>query len=942
MSLARPHLPLFGFLLSIFVSGPLANGTEGFAFFEEKVRPVLSTYCYDCHSEEAGKQKGGLLLDRKEGWQTGGDSGPAIIPGDLEESILLHSISWLDDNLQMPPKRKLGPAEIGILQQWVKMGAPDPRDQELHKALRKNFIDYETARKGWSVQPHRNPPVPENMHSEWPANGIDHFILSAIESAELTPVADASPEELIRRTSFDLTGLPPTTEQVASFVKSPGQQHFAQLVDEMIASPQFGEKWGRHWLDVVRYADSNGGDRNFTYHHAWRFRNYVIDSFNKDRPYHEMVRQHIAGDLLPAANDTQRSEQLIASSFLSLGPKMLTERDKEKLYLDTADEQIDTIGRAFLGLAIGCARCHDHKFDPISQEDYYAMTGFFRSTQVILGTQNGCVNVASWVEQALPGADKSLAEKVARSELVMRLAVDSSFRQKAGGKMSLDGLPFGGVLYDETDAQLIGDWTPSTLTKYRFGEQYIHDDRKAKGKKRVVFRGSLPESGEYEVRLAYSSHQSRAQNIPIVVHSKHGRKIVELNQRKTPSVGDLFEPIGQFYFEKGGACSVTIETTGTDGYVIVDGLQFIAVKDMASEKLALSGEQDIPNGDLYRMSEKELKSELAKLLKSFRKEPLAMAPRDAEDSGDIHLRVRGEVSQPGPVIPRNFLKVLHNGPKPQIPEGSSGRVEFADWLTGPGNALLDRVMVNRIWHHLFGRGIVKTVDNFGKLGAEPTHPGLLDYLAFRFRNEGGSVKSLIREIVLSRSYQLSSQPTASHLEKDPQNATFARQNRRRLTSEEIRDSVLFLTGHLSLEKGKATSLSYGIDLDKPMSFSKNTLRTVYLPVARNNLVAEMELFDSANPDLVTGARPTTTVPTQALYLLNNQDLLKRARELAEQSMHSRDPTAWLYSKILNRKATRSELGRANSFLTELGGEQPASLGHFAHLLLISNEFLFLK
>ncbi len=945
-------IPRFAPLLAgfaAFSAQPLA-ANEGFAFFENQVRPILAKRCFDCHSEEAGKRKGGLWLDRRGGWQTGGDSGAAIVPGDANSSLLVHAIRYRDQDLQMPPKNRLPEPEIAVLERWVAMGAPDPRDAALAGAVRREAIDYEAARKSWAFRGHVRPELPGVKNADWPRTAPDRFILARLEEKGLAPAEDADPRVLIRRAFFDLTGLPPTVAEVETFAKDPSPAAFEKMVDDLLGRRAFGEKWGRHWLDVARYADSNGGDRNFTFFQAWRYRNYAIDSFNRDRPFYEFVRQQLAGDLMPAKSDAERHDQLVASTFLALGPKMLTERDKEKLRMDTADEQVDTVGRAFLGLTLGCARCHEHKFDPVSQEDYYALAGIFRSTQVIMGTRNGCVNVASWVEQPLPAPEpenSQLAAKVERLELAMRLTVEKSFMKKAGGKMTLDNLPLAGVIYDNADVEIQGKWRTSTLNSVRFGADYIvHDPKKGdETGKRAIFRGALPENGEYEVRIAYSADKSRATRVPITVEHGKSATAVNLDQTRPPLVGGLFQPVGRFRFEKGARANVVIETTGADGYIIVDAVQFIPVSDIQREAMALAavaGEDS--DAALFRMSEGELKKEMTKLLKELRSENLAMAPRDAKDAGDINLRVRGEVGQLGPMVPRNFPRVLQPGPAPKIAEGQSGRLELAAWITAPENALLDRVMVNRIWLHLMGRGIVATPDNFGALGAAPTHPELLDHLASEFRAGGGSVKRLIREIILSRTYQLSARAPETLAEGDPGNELFGRRIRRRLTAEEIRDGVLYLAGQLETKPGAATATKFGEDLDEPMSFAKDRLRTVYLPVARNNLVAELEVFDAANPDLVSGSRVETTVPTQALYLINNAFFLAQADFLGRAALNAGDgdKIGWLYRTILGRPPLEPEKQRAAGFIAEVGLNAPEAHAHLAHLLLVSAEFLFVE
>jgi len=943
---ATPHIILLGAVLA---AAPFAAGrVTGMAFFENEVRPILSAHCYQCHSEDSGKKKGGLWLDRREGWQTGGDNGPTIEPGNLDNSLLIHAIRYEEPALQMPPKSKLPAEAIAVLEKWVAMGAPDPRDAALTGAVRQGGIDFDKARNYWAFKPLEDAPLPPVKNAAWPARPLDRFILARLDAENLAPAPDANPRDLIRRLHYDLTGLPPTAEEVAKFEQNPSTEAYETAVTELLARPSFGEHWGRRWLDVARYADSNGGDRNFTYFQAWRYRNYVIKALNEDKPYYDFVREQLAGDLLPAKTDEQRHDQLVASTFLALGPKMLTERDKEKLRLDVVDEQIDTMGRAFLGLTIGCARCHDHKFDPISQVDYYALGGIFRSTQVVVGTRNGCVNVASWVEQPLPipqPARTELASQIERLELTMRLTVERAYMGKAGGKKSLDMLPLAGVVYDESDAVLTGEWKKSTLSANRFGAEYAHDAKAGKGQNKAIFRGSLPESGEFEVRVAYNANPDRSKAVPITVEGLGKIYQVTLDQTKTPSIGGLFEPIGRFRFEKNSRANVIIHTENTDGvYVIVDAVQFINVDDLEREAnaIAMMGDGD----PLFRMSEGELKKELDRMIVQMRDKDLAMAPRDARDVDDCHLRVRGETGQLGPKVPRGFLTALSSGP-PVIPAGESGRRQLAEWITGADNALLDRVIVNRLWGHLFGNGLVSSVDNFGRLGELPTHPELLDHLARQFRAEGGSMKNMIREMVLSRTYRQSCDGDPRLRTLDPENKLQARHSRRRLAAEEIRDSLLWVAGRLDPAQGEATATKFGEDLDDVMDASKERLRTVYLPVARNNLLADMEVFDAANPDLVTGQRVPTTVPTQALYLMNSPFYKSQSKALGEKAQAAgSDPasvTDWLYHHLLFRQPDALEARTTGDFLYDLsqGPVTAEAAGDLAHVILASTEFLFL-
>jgi len=929
-----------------------AGATEDFAFFEHEVRPLLISRCYECHSEAKGQRKGGLWLDRREGWALGGDAGPAVVPGDPAASLLMESVHYGNEDLQMPPKSRLSEPEVAVLERWVRMGAPDPRNEVMVGAVRKEPINYEEARLEWAYGPLRG-----GASGDVPGV-IDDHIADRLSLSGLTSTARAEPGELLRRVHYALTGLPPTREEMASFQADSSEAAYAAIVDDLLSRSSFGETWGRHWLDVARYADSNGGDRNYTYYQAWRYRNWVIDAVNADLPYGEFVRAQLAGDLLAAKGlesgaltEAAARDYLVASTFVSLGPKMLTERDKEKLAMDAVDEQIDTLGQAFLGLTIGCARCHDHKFDPISQEDYYALAGIFRSTEVVGGTRNGCVNVASWVERPMPGSDREdpeLSAKVERLERVMRLTVEQSFKKKIGAKMVAGELPLRGLVYDDPISVREGVWTESSHSPRRIGTGYWHNDRKGDAETRVTFVAALPESGVYEVRLAYSAEDNRAKSVPVTLRSREGDHVFSLDQTKNPKVAGVLEPLGQFSFEKGVDYRLTISTEGTTGaYVVVDAVQFIPVVDIAGEAAALAGMGD----PLAQMSEGDLKKELERLIEELKNADLAMAPRDEATPSDVHLRVRGEVGQLGPLVARGFPEVFATDADTTIPAGSSGRVELANWMVGPAQPLLHRVIVNRVWHHLLGRGIIPSVDNFGRLGEAATHPALLDALAVEFGAKGGSIKALVRGIVLSETYRRSCDATPELRAQDPGNLYFGYQNRRRLSAEEIRDSLLLLSGEIDLSPAQATATPLGIDLDDPISVTEDRRRSVYLPVARNNPIAELAVFDMANPDYVSGLRQETTVPTQALYLLNSQALQTRSAKIGELAMSAArlpgEEVGWLYQTLLGRAPNPVESERARGLMADLSGgsEDPVALavacGQLAHVLLASAEFLYL-
>ncbi|MCH8923770.1 MAG: DUF1549 domain-containing protein, partial [Planctomycetes bacterium] len=367
-------------------------------FFEKSVRPLLIEHCYECHSEKADEVKGGLLLDSRDGWQQGGDSGPAIVPGKPNESLLLTAIGYDDPELQMPPKKQLADAEIAVLRRWIERGAVDPRGGKKTVQPRRGKVDIAAGRKFWAFIPPRDPPAPKVKNDVWPASPLDRFVLAKLESKGLRPAPPADKRTLIRRATFDLVGLPPTPQEIEAFLADDSPRAFARVVERLLSSPHYGERWGRHWLDVARYADSNGLDENIAHGNAWRYRDWVVAAMNRDKPYNEFLIEQLAGDLLPAVNDNNvKNDRLIATGFLSLGPKVLAEVDERKMEMDIVDEQIETVGRAFMGLTLGCARCHDHKFDPIASDDYYALAGIFKSTK----TMDSFTKIARWHENPL-------------------------------------------------------------------------------------------------------------------------------------------------------------------------------------------------------------------------------------------------------------------------------------------------------------------------------------------------------------------------------------------------------------------------------------------------------------------------------------------------------------------------------------------------------------
>ncbi len=636
-------------LIVIFAGATDASDTEGILFFESHIRPVLVEHCYKCHSAESKKLKAELYLDSREGFLRGGESGPVIVPGNPEQSRIMKAIEYEDPDFQMPPNNKLDEADILKFREWIEKGVPDPRDEEEHEQV-KPVIDLKAGRQFWAFKPIQATAPPVIKHKEWPTNHIDHFILAKLEANDLRPNDPAGPETLIRRVYFDLVGLPPTPEQIDEYLAATSQKKLAKIVDRLLESKAFGERWGRHWLDVARFAESSGGGRSLMYEHAWRFRDYVIDALNADKPFNEFIVEQIAGDLLKSESSEDYNEYLTASGYLMLGPINYEQQDKELLRMEVIDEQIDTLGRSFLGMTLGCARCHDHKFDPIPTHDYYALAGIFGSTDSLVPG-----NVSGFVTQALRQSGRSnegmlemKAANAKKAKLARGLSKIEDQLKQAGaiqGK-GVDLNRFKGIVIDDHQEKLVGNWKSSTFHGGFLGDRYIHDDGKEKGKNRAIFSPAIERGGLYEVRVSYTAGVNRSTSVPIIIHHQDGRDERRLDQTKTPPLGGSFISVGTYRFEADTKVSVTIETEGTDAVVIVDAVQFLRadgqvdiaenvkpnhVKPTAIDSPAPKNKNDTQIAKL-RNKQTDLESELKRLNQEWPTQAInvAMSVKDAK------------------------------------------------------------------------------------------------------------------------------------------------------------------------------------------------------------------------------------------------------------------------------------------------------------------------
>ena len=951
-------------------------------FFEARIRPVLIKHCYECHSTKSDEVKGNLLVDSAAGLLHGGDSGPAIVAGKPDESPLIEALRY--DGVEMPPDGRLSPSIVKNFERWVEMGSPDPRtDQPSPDVIKpQRTIDIEAGRQFWAFRPVEHHQRPEVSDNSWPKSDVDAFVLRKLETAGLKPAVDADRRTLIRRLYFDLIGLPPSPEEVTTFVADTSDNAVDTVVDRLLDSPQFGVHWGRHWLDVARYADSNGADFNATFHNAWKYRDYVIDAFNSDKPIDKFVREQIAGDLLAHENDEQLAEGIIATGFLMLGTKMLSERDKEKLTMDVVDEQLNTIGQAFMAVTLGCARCHDHKFDPIPTTDYYALAGILKSTRTLQGESQQYVS--TWPRRLLPAKEEHVAAvtKFDSTKKKLKASIKEAKSQAAALSKQIQLLSKNknALLVDDSEAKLTGSWTKSTFSKPFIGVGYIHDAKSEKGEKWAEFTVKIPHTAKYDVQLGYSGTTGRANNVPISIQHAKAEIEVSLDQEKKGPIDERFASLGQFPFESGKPAVITVSTRGTVGYVTLDAVRLVELDDNGEPVVNDVSEDD----EKLKAAEAELKETTNKQkqveaeLKQFDENapmplPKAIAVAEGEKIDDCEVNIRGEHRNLGPKAPRGFLQVAYSGEAPRIEEKQSGRRELAEWIANPNHPLTARVFVNRIWHHLVGQGIVASVDNFGRLGDKPTHPELLDRLATDFMRVGWSTKKMVRQIVLSRTYQLSSRHDEVSWNADPQNQLLWRAHRRRIPAESIRDAVLSVSGQLDLTpdgspvEGLGTLVTQNVADEKQVEQKETLHRSVYLPIIRSQLPPMLAVFDFADPDLVVGRRSVTNVPAQALLLLNSPFVMKQAEVAADrirriisakggnESPVPRTSIERTYELVLSRRPTNTEIDRAEKFLeaatrtddaaadNENGKSKVMSpLGQLIHTLFASVEFRMLE
>ncbi|MEZ6135617.1 MAG: PSD1 and planctomycete cytochrome C domain-containing protein [Pirellulaceae bacterium] len=1180
------------------VAPPSARGDESTAtaeqldFFEKQVRPLLIEHCYSCHSVRAKRLEAKLLLDSRQGHVLGGESGAAIVPGDADGSLLIEAVRY--ESYEMPPKGKLPNSDIETLVRWVNMGAPWP--EEAPPTTDKNREDFDLEQRKsefWVWQPIANVNSPEIKSTAWPRNEIDRHILAELEPAGLTPAQDADPTALLRRLYFDLIGLPPTPEEVQAFIANNGPNAVEDVVDRLLESPHFGERWGRHWLDLVRYAESRGHEFDNDTPNAFQYRDYVIRALNADVPYDQFVREHIAGDLLPEPrlHPTEHfNESVLGTGFWFLGEWVHSPVDIRKDESDRFDNMLDVMSKTFLGVTVACARCHDHKFDAISTADYYSLSGFLQSSdyrQVRFESMDQNRRVAErlasidakYQRQILELLESQGLRLPSQTSYLSDEAIVVDYGRIPQSQFLQDGFVFGrsprreGLPYLEMANP--PDWPKVTVARYGAAASdpvwsglesitkgavqnrsevanIAQSGRTLRSPTFTLKHGKLTclvegtghiiacvdshrliagplhketireiKSGErwvtldldryvgHRLHLEFIPNESTQLSIRLITQGLDAQGLTDLDRRLSAqdkqyveyaeraeailNSGNNLEIVERVFadFESGtyagwtvtgeafGEMPQTLETiapyqgringrgkffvnshnirpqqrdqgqdvgkgdalTGTltskeflidfdsieflvgggmhEGTtcvnLIVDGEAVLSATGKANNQMSLS------TWDVRRFAGKTAKIEIvdnhtsgwgnigvdhivfqnhvpssllkddaqvaaieqptadareraSRLIRAWQQEreqaasqivrKSHVAPAMLDGTGeDDHILLRGNSSKPGELEPRHFLTAISgNAPMP-ITTGS-GRLELAEQINDPNNPLTSRVIVNRIWHHLMGRGIVPTVDDFGYLGQRPTHPQLLDHLATRFVADGRSIKRMIKYIVLSRTYQMSSHASPRAIESDPNNLLWHYQPPRRLEGEVIRDSLLALSGRLD-----RTAFGPPVPIhltpfmdgrgrpDHSGPLDGDGRRSIYIAVRRNFISPFMLTFDTPVPFSSMGRRNVSNVPAQALILLNDPLVVELSREWGELALHSVagegdsatiERIQWMYLAAFGRHPTPQESQVAVAFLETQAAQQGVTTedsklwASFAHALVNTKEFIFLR
>ena len=915
-------------------------------FFEAKVRPLLVAHCYECHSEEATKAdnlQGGLRLDNRAGVRQGGAAGPIIVPGKPNESMLIRSIRYADKALQMPPKKPLSADQVAVLEKWVTLGAPDPREGDATVTSAKRGIDFNEGRKRWAFQPPMEHAAPNVINRSWPKQPLDHFVLAALEQRSLQPVRAATRQELIRRATFDLIGLPPTPEECIEFENDTEPGAWERVIQRLLSSPHYGERWGRYWLDVARYADDQGNSFLTPTPAAYLYRDWVVTAFNNDMPYDEFVRLQIAGDELPgpASNYITR---LAGLGFQSLGPQFRKGAAGEaKAKADELEDRVDTLSRGILGLTVSCARCHDHKFDPIPTRDYYSLASAY--------------NGADWPNRMLAAPE----------------VVDAHNKWRA----QVDQLTASLKKWKEDQAKSLGRKALEQVDSYVLNACQIWIQRKLDQPLDVA---SLAQQQGLQSHFLTRWAKVIEESTDEPIFKKLRDTAMKAKDSGSEDANDLLK---QQADELKGVVQVALDALRTSEQptaqqsanapaqpplpISPENQKLLTVLWRDARAPFFIAENDIAG--LLAEPEKTQLNDFQAQLDLLTMNPAPSGPRMPSINGGgqaMQVFIRGNPEKLGEAAPPGFLQILSSPDKQQTVRQQDGksfsRLDLANEIVSPNNPLTARVFVNRVWHYHFGRGIVPTLSNFGKLGGSPTHPELLDTLAAQFMESGWSIKLLHREIMLSATYQLSSEQHVDNLVIDPANEYLWRMAPRRLDIEAWRDALLSVSGSLDplvggpsvdqttpgvkeVEGFNFFSRLNGFEADNPAG----RRRTLYTVVSRYAPNTTLTLFDFPEPNVTSDQRSVTTVPQQQLFVLNGPLMFEISCEFAKRlekaASNDADRIRHGWQLAYSRQPTEDELTVALDFLhspiESTTNDRLNRWEQLAHAILASNEFLFL-
>ncbi|MEX2169927.1 MAG: PSD1 and planctomycete cytochrome C domain-containing protein [Pirellulales bacterium] len=1056
---------------------PSSSDLAEIEFYEEQVRPILVRRCYECHSSEADSPESDLLLDRRSGWQQGGGRGPAIVPGKPAESLLLQAIGYEDADLQMPPDSKLPQAEIDTLARWIAAGAPAPDDDTTGTAKPASAeFDLESRRAAhWAWQPIERREPPEVGRTDWPRDAIDRFVRHRLEREGIASAEPADRNTWLRRVTFDLTGLPPTRQEIADFLADESATAYETVVDRLLSSTAFGECWGQHWLDVMRYAETKGHENDFPITHSWRYRDYVICAFNQNVPFDQFVREHIAGDLIwPPRVDraTGANQSIQGTAFWHLGEATHSPVDIRGDEADRIDNQIDTFGKAFLGLTIACARCHDHKFDAISTADYYALCGFLQSSSYQLANVAEPLRVEKLAQELselhesagaqlfalfaqrtrlrldeFPAALVAALQRPSAADAPLRAEIERAVQdpnhplalvadveiafplrevawvarpESAKGVAKLmpvsplvdfsqrsdwitSGFAFGPAPVAVGDVLLRADsiqpissiasepaaragtlshkftgyyrtptfTIPAGKLWYRYRGKAavfaaVDSHRTVEGPLHGVLKQQLDSAGGeawFCHNLAdYIGHRAHVEFAPQSEFELFEVRFAEVKPAKTQAANEF---LLQVLHELAARDLPSSAAATAEAFRRALAAVEAGVADRGAAELVnwLLAHEDVlpPVSAGAAAAYESVAAEFVRRhteLESQIPEPVwAGAMLDA-NGVDEHIHLRGSHKRLDPALTqRRFLEALDGESDSQV--HGSGRMQLAEQLVAVDNPLTARVFVNRVWHHLFGRGIVPTVDNFGVLGELPTHPELLDYLAAEFMGNGWDTKQLIRRMVLSSTYRMTSTADADAVARDPANRWLHSARIRRLPAEAVRDALLAVAGNLDRKAGGASVPAHITDFmrdhrspEKSGPFDGDRRRSIYLEVRRNAMSHFLTAFDKPPPATAVGARHGSNSPAQPLILLNDplvhQQAEVWARALIEQHPTDEERIAAAYLTAFAREPEVGEAAQIRRFLSESTSEATPRGDHIAAwkqvclTLFNVKEFVYLR